>query len=117
MMNAPSESNLEFWSQHEIKMINETEVFLHKPSIMKNAERQLNRLKDSMVEKLAKWEGRYPEGTDLIKGQLARGENHMGFPFLSMDIPQKFSKTEMFTFRTLFWWGHYLGFALILKGE
>ena len=23
----------------------------------------------------------------------------------------------MFTFRTLFWWGHYLGFSLILKGE
>ena len=23
----------------------------------------------------------------------------------------------MFTMRTLFWWGHYLGFSLILKGE
>ncbi|HIE80449.1 MAG TPA: hypothetical protein EYQ03_07435 [Nitrospinaceae bacterium] len=23
----------------------------------------------------------------------------------------------MFTYRTLFWWGHYLGFSLILKGD
>jgi hypothetical protein len=23
----------------------------------------------------------------------------------------------MYTYRTLFWWGHYLGFSLILKGE
>ena len=35
---------------------------------------------------------------------------------VSLDIPQKFSKTEFFTYRTLFWWGHYLGFSLILKG-
>ena len=25
-------------------------------------------------------------------------------------------ETEMYTYRTLFWWGHYLGFSLILKG-
>jgi hypothetical protein len=59
----------------------------------------------------------FPEGTDLIKGQIARGENHNGFPFVSFDLPQKFSKTEFYTFRVLFWWGHYLGFSLILKGE
>ena len=58
-----------------------------------------------------------PSGTDIEKGQIARGENHNGFPFLSLDIPQNFSKTTMFTFRTLFWWGHYLGFSLILKGD
>jgi len=59
----------------------------------------------------------FPEGTDLVKGQIARGENHNCFPFVSFDLPQKFSKTEFYTFRALFWWGHYLGFSLILKGE
>lgn len=116
-MNESPKPKTSFWSQHELRMINEVEVFLHKPAIMKKAEHELTRLKDALVKQLAVWEGRYPDGTDLVKGQLARGENHMGFPFLSMDMPQKFSKTEMFTFRTLFWWGHYLGFALILKGK
>ena len=58
-----------------------------------------------------------PKSLDLVKNQIARGENHNGFPFLSLDYPQNFSKTEMFTMRTLFWWGHYLGFSFILKGE
>ena len=44
-----------------------------------------------------------------------RGENHKGFPFISLDMPQMFSKTQMFTYRTLFWWGHDLIFSLILK--
>ena len=46
-----------------------------------------------------------------------RGENHNGFPFMSLDMPQMFSKSQMFTFRTLFWWGHDLIFSLILKQE
>ncbi|MGY8765739.1 MAG: hypothetical protein ACKVI5_02645, partial [Nitrospinaceae bacterium] len=37
--------------------------------------------------------------------------------FISLDMPQTFSKTQMFTYRTLFWWGHDLIFSLILKQE
>lgn len=99
-------------------MIKTVEIFLHKPAIMKKAESYLNELKEAMARELAAQDRPpFPPGTDLIKGQVARGENNKGFPFLSLDIPQYFSKTEMFTFRTLFWWGHYLGFSLILKGE
>jgi len=34
-----------------------------------------------------------------------------------LDMPQMFSKSQMFTYRTLFWWGHDLIFSLILKQE
>ncbi len=56
-----------------------------------------------------------PPDTDITKGQIVRGENHKGFPFISLDMPQMFSKTHMFTYRTLFWWGHYLISSLMLK--
>jgi len=112
---APSFSEPIQWSSHELEMINTVDVFIHKPAIMKKAEGYLNHFKEAMTLELAG--GNFPTGTDIVKGQLARGENNKGFPFLSLDIPQMFSKTEMFTFRTLFWWGHYLGYFLILKGE
>ena len=108
--------NNPFWDELEIRLIRERELFLHKPGIMKKANNNLEGLKNKLIAQLAKDGRSYPEGADLIKGQIAKGENHNGFPFLSLDMPQKFSKTEMFTFRTLFWWGHYLGFSLILKG-
>ncbi len=105
----------ETWLPNEIRLINSVEIFQLKPSIMKKAEGYLWDIRDAMIPELSS--GIFPEGTDLVKGQLVRGENHKGFPFLSLDMPQFFTKTTYFTYRTLFWWGHYLGFALILKGE
>jgi hypothetical protein len=105
------------WASHEIKLLNHVEVFLHKPGIMKKAEQYLNALGDEMIRELAQSKIPFPPETKLEKIQLTRGENHKGFPYLSLDIPQMFTKTEMFTYRTLFWWGHYLGFSLILKGK
>lgn len=115
MTKTPQE--ISTWTPHEIEMLNHVEVFLHKPAIMKKGEHFLNTFGEEMIRELARSKVTFPAETKLTKTQLARGENNNGFPFLSLDIPQMFSKTEMFTYRTLFWWGHYLGFSLILKGQ
>ena len=107
----------ESWQLKDMEMISHVEVFLNKPAILKKVENRLTNLKDAMAIELLSCAHQLPSGTDIEKGQIARGENHNGFPFLSLDIPQNFSKTEMYTFRTLFWWGHYLGFSMILKGD
>ena len=107
----------EDWRPKDLEMINHVEVFQNKPAILKKVESRLTRLKEAMTVELLSCASQLPPGTNIEKGQIARGENHNGFPFLSLDIPQNFSKTEMYTYRTLFWWGHYLGFSLILKGE
>ena len=104
------------WSRDEWDLINVTEIFKRKPALLKKVESYLEELRSALADELKTDPKPYPPDTDLAKGQIARGENHKGFPFLSLDIPQKFTKTEFFTYRTLFWWGHYLGFALILKG-
>ena len=111
-----SEEKSTHWSRDEWDLINVTEIFRRKPAILKKVESYLEELRTALADELKTHPKSYPPDTDLIKGQIARGENHKGFPFLSLDIPQKFSKTEFFTYRTLFWWGHYLGFSLILKG-
>ena len=105
------------WCTKDLELINHIEVFQNKPAILKKVESRLIQLKEAMVEELVPCAAQLPPGTDIEKGQIARGENHNGFPFLSLDMPQNFSKTTMFTYRTLFWWGHYLGFSLILKGD
>jgi len=105
------------WSPLEIKLINTVDVFLHKPAIMKKAEANLTTLKNEMIKTLSQTPNSYPPNSDIIKGQIVRGENHKGFPFMSLDMPQMFSKSEMFTYRTLFWWGHDLIFSLILKQQ
>ncbi|MEK9629814.1 MAG: hypothetical protein VW455_12440 [Nitrospinota bacterium] len=105
------------WSEKEFRLVNHVEIFQEKPGILKKVENRLLDLQKTLEKEIQPLANNLPEGLDLKKNQIARGENHNGFPFLSLDYPQNFSKTEMFTLRTLFWWGHYLGFSLILKGE
>ena len=110
-------SNSSAWSEKELRLINHVEVFLIKPAILKKVEQRLITLQKALEQEINRISAHLPSELDLVKNQIARGENHNGFPYLSLDYPQNFSKTEMFTMRTLFWWGHYLGYSLILKGE
>ncbi|MEC9019261.1 MAG: hypothetical protein VYE03_03805 [Nitrospinota bacterium] len=105
------------WSEKELRLVNHVEVFQTKPTILKKVEQRLITLQKALEQEITRISLDLPDGLDLVKNQIARGENHKGFPYLSLDYPQNFSKIEMFTMRTLFWWGHYLGFSLILKGK
>ena len=105
------------WSEKELRLVNHVEVFQNKPTILKKVEQRLITLQKALAQEVNLISVNLPSGIDLMKNQIARGENHNGFPYLSLDYPQNFSKKEMLTMRTLFWWGHYLGFSFILKGE
>ena len=105
------------WSEKELRLVNHVEVFQNKPTILKKVEQRLITLQKALAQEVNLISVNLPSGIDLVKNQIARGENHNGFPYLSLDYPQNFSKKEMLTMRTLFWWGHYLGFSFILKGE
>jgi len=112
-----TEPELSAWTAQEISLIQTVELFQLKPIILKKAESRFERLREPISRFCKESNIAFPEATDFTKGQIARGENHKGFPYISYDLPQKFSKTEFYTFRALFWWGHYLGFSLILKGN
>ena len=105
------------WSPLEVKLLNTVDIFHQKPSIIKKAETNLTTLKQEIIKTLSEAPHPCPPESDIAKGQIVRGENHKGFPFISLDMPQMFSKNQMFTYRTLFWWGHDLIFSLILKQE
>ena len=113
----PNNKRVSTWSEKEIKLVNHVEVFQEKPAILKKVQNRLVDLQKELESKIVPMASALPNGLDITKNQIARGENHNGFPYVSLDYPQNFSKTEMFTMRTLFWWGHYLGFSLILKGK
>ena len=106
-----------YWLEKELSLVRHVELFQNKPAILKKVEKRLIGLQKALAKEIHLIADSLPDHLDLIKNQIVRGENHNGFPFISLDYPQNFSKTEMFTLRTLFWWGHYLGFSLILKGK
>jgi hypothetical protein len=50
-------------------------------------------------------------------GKISRGENYRQLPYLVLDYPAEFNGEHIFTFRTMFWWGHFFSATLHLQGD
>ena len=57
-----------------------------------------------------------PESCLTAAGKISRGENYRGLPYLVLDYPRLFKKEDIFTFRTMCWWGHFFSSTLHLQG-
>lgn len=59
----------------------------------------------------------YPDGTDILVGKISKGENYQGLPYIVADFPRNFDKKGVFSFRSWFWWGHYVLFIWHISGK
>lgn len=48
--------------------------------------------------------------------KISKGEQYKGLPWVILDYPRYFGKTDVFAFRSMFWWGHYFSCTLHLAG-
>jgi hypothetical protein len=49
--------------------------------------------------------------------KIYKGENYNSFPYVLMDYPSTFDKENIFTIRTMFWWGNFVSITLLLSGK
>ncbi|MEO7311605.1 MAG: hypothetical protein ABIX01_14470 [Chitinophagaceae bacterium] len=49
--------------------------------------------------------------------KISRGENYLGLPWVMLDYPRSFAGDDIFSIRTMFWWGHHFGLFIFLKGS
>ena len=49
--------------------------------------------------------------------KISKGENYNGLPYVMLDYPRCFGKTDIFAIRTMFWWGNFFSTTLHLKGK
>ena len=92
-MNFKSADDIEpsSWSEKELRLVKQVELFQCKPAILKKAENRFFALQKGLEKEIIPLSTNLPKNLDLVKNQIARGENHNGFPFLSLDYPQNFS--------------------------
>lgn len=48
--------------------------------------------------------------------KISKGENYLRFPFVMLDYPALFGK-DIFSLRTMFWWGNFFSVTLHLSGK
>lgn len=59
----------------------------------------------------------FPEGCLQRGAKISKGERYKELPWVMLDYPRSFGQTEIFAFRTMFWWGHYFSCTLHLAGS
>src|SRR5262245_43294773 len=100
-----------------MRMIQDTDFYPAKAEIVRKFNEEFMRLRDLLRTECRKtFYGAGPEGCESENGQLVKGERFHDFPYVYLDFPKFFSKDEMFTFRSFFWWGHALFFCWFLSG-
>ncbi len=61
------------------------------------------------------WKDRIPCQKDDVK--ISKGENYRQLPYVILDYPRLFSRSDVFAYRSMLWWGHFFSFTLHLQGK
>lgn len=60
---------------------------------------------------------RLPDEVTTVSAKIYKGENYLMFPYVMLDHPRYFNKSDVFAVRTLFWWGDSFSIHLVLGGK
>lgn len=51
-----------------------------------------------------------------VHPKISKGEKYLGLPYLVLDYPRCFQQQNIFTIRTMFWWGNFFSTTLHIAG-
>lgn len=105
-----------FLTPEEIALVADDKFFRAKAAITPKVRAMLEAVHDVLKQELAGISLIAPPGFDPDKCQYVKGEHLEDHPYQYLDFPKHFDGDTKFTFRTLFWWGHHVVFALIVEG-
>jgi len=104
------------FSNEEFRLMTDHRFFDVKADIIAKINLLLAEIENEIKTTLKKTEFNFPERVLLESGKVSKGENYLNCPYLVLDFPRLFTKKDIFSYRTIFWWGHYIGNAFILGG-
>ena len=103
-------------SAKELSIISDTDFLLTKAQALVKIEALLAETRSALGGLVAGSDFPFPAGARLFNGKISRGENYRQLPYRVLDQPALFTDDDLFTFRTLFWWGHFFSATLHLQG-
>ncbi len=100
------------FNKEELAVVNDKEFLALKNSIIENIVSLFSRLEKALRNE---WHDEYLE---LPKtGKITRGEKYKQLPYVVLDFPASFTKTDILAYRSIFWWGNYFSNQFILRGS
>ena len=111
-----NEANLEL-SKKEYETIINSEFILTKNRIIEKVYELFGTLSETYKSVLNNYAFCLPDEVFSIAPKIYKGEQYLNLPYVMMDFPRLFSKTDVFAIRSFFWWGNYFSVTLHLSGK
>lgn len=99
---------------YEMQLVTDSQVLITKNNIIK----KVSEIFGNLAEKYKNAVGNKISGCEtLINPKISKGENYKGLPYVILDFPRQFSKTDIFAIRSFFWWGNFFSITVQLTGQ
>ena len=112
----PTATNL-MLSAEEQFLVNKTDWILMKRDILGKVVSLLSSFSVTVEPVFKGGKDFLPEEILRSEPRISKGENYLGLPYVLLDHPKYFDKENIFTIRTLFWWGNFFSITLHLSGS
>jgi hypothetical protein len=103
-------------SPTEMDLVTDREWILTKNGIMSKVQLLLAQVSSEQQEHLKQMQAYFPSEIITSTPKISKGENYNGLPYMILDYPRVFDKENIFTIRSLFWWGNFFSITLQLSG-
>lgn len=104
-------------SDRELHIINDSEFLKTKLAVFSKFSSLFGNVREKQKEVISKSDYLFQPNIDVLNGKIFRGENYQSLPYLVLDHPKLYSKSDTFSFRTIFLWGNYFTSFLHLEGN
>lgn len=101
----------------ELDYLSDTDFLRTKNTIYQKTDQMLSATHQLLREYLSEHSLNFPEGVLIQGGKISRGENYRELPYHVLDFPRKFTREDIFTVRSMVWWGHHLSLTLHIAGD
>ncbi len=103
-------------SDEEQQLVNNPGWILTKRIIIDKINRLFGFLCESQQAVIEKEKDWLPPAVVQSTPKIAKGENYLQLPYLLLDYPRSFEGDNIFTLRTMFWWGNFFSITLHVSG-
>ncbi|MCX2742304.1 hypothetical protein OO013_00430 [Mangrovivirga sp. M17] len=104
-------------SENEIKCLKEVEFWRLSKEVNKKLEVFLYDIQHEYEAILNDSSNQNIQFLSSSHRKVSKGNNYKGLPYLVLDYPAIFDRKNIFTIRTMIWWGKFISLHLILKGK
>lgn len=105
------------FTELEKKVIKDKEFLITKTEVIKKIEILFEEVRNNLNKIIINSGYHFNPDIDIKYGKIFRGENYRLLPYVNLDYPKLFSNKNIFSFRTMFWWGNFISSTLHLEGE